>query len=60
MDAKKCAEMSTGVSAVKCTRPGGRAGIPTLDVLERYLATGVIDYSEIDERVAHYKKGILD
>ena len=60
MDAKKCAEMSTGVSAVKCTRPGGRAGIPTLDVLERYLETGVIDYSEINERVAHYKKGILE
>lgn len=55
---EKCARFSTGVSAIKCTRPGGRAGIPTLDVLEKFLDTGEIDYTEIDERVVHYKKGI--
>ena len=27
-------------------------------VLENFLETGEIDYSEIDERVAHYEKGI--
>ncbi len=58
-DAKKCAEFATGVSAIKCTRPGGRSGIPTLDVLERFLSTGEIDYTEIDQRVEHYKRGIL-
>ena len=57
--AKECAEKSTGVSAIKCTRPGGRAGIPTIDVLEKFLSTGEIDYSEIDTRVNHYKEGIL-
>ena len=55
---EECARYSTGVSAIKCTRPGGRSGIPTLNVLERFLKTGVIDYTEIDERVAHYEKGI--
>lgn len=55
---EKCAEYATGVSAIKCTRPGGRSGIPTLSVLEKFLKTGEIDYSEIDTRVEHYKKGI--
>lgn len=55
---EECARMATGVSAIKCTRPGGRSGIPTLDVLKKYLDTGVIDYTEIDGRVEHYKKGI--
>lgn len=57
-DARKCAELSSGVSAIKCTRPGGRSGIPTLEVLEKFINTGVIDYSEIDKRVEHYKQGI--
>ena len=53
-----CAKFATGVSAIKCTRAGGRAGIPTLSVLKKFLETGKIDYREIDERVEHYKKGI--
>ncbi len=57
-DVEECAKMASGVSAIKCTRPGGRSGIPTFDVLEKYLQTGKIDYTEIDERVAHYKNGI--
>lgn len=57
-DAEKCARFATGVSAVKCTRPGGRAGLPTLEILEKFLETGEIDYTEIDKRVSHYKKGI--
>ena len=57
-DVEECAKMATGVSAIKCTRPGGRSGIPTLEVLKKYLETGEIDYTEIDERVAHYKQSI--
>ncbi len=57
-DVKTCAEFATCVSAIKCTRPGGRAGIPTLPVLMSYMETGEIDYSEIDRRVAHYQSGM--
>ena len=53
---ENCAKMAAGVSAIKCTRPGGRSGIPTFGVLEKYLKTGEIDYAEIDERVAHYSR----
>ena len=58
-DVLECAKLSTGVSAIKCTKAGGRAGIPTLNVLTKFLETGKIDYSEIDTRVEHYKKGLL-
>lgn len=58
-DAVTCAKLSTGVSAIKCTRPGGRSAIPTISVLEKFLETGEIEYSEIDMRVEHYKKGIF-
>ena len=59
-DAKTCCRFCSGVSAIKCTRPGGRSGIPTLPVLEKFLATGEIDGAELDERVRHYKYGFLN
>ena len=59
-DAKTCCRFCSGVSAIKCTRPGGRSGIPTLPVLEKFLATGEIDGAELDERVRHYKYGLLN
>ncbi len=55
--ARECALLASGTSAIKCTRIGGRAGIPTQDVLDKFIATGEIDYSEIDGRVAYYRKG---
>lgn len=58
-DVEECARFATGVSAIKCTRPGGRSGIPTLDILKKFLKTGEIDYSEIDRRVEHYQSGIM-
>ena len=59
MSVVECAKLATSTSAIKCTRPGGRSGIPTWDVLKKFMETGEIDYTEIDERVAHYKQGIL-
>jgi len=58
-DVEKCARFASGVSAIKCTRPGGRSGIPDLPTLTRFLKDGVIDYTEIDERVLRYKRGFL-
>ena len=59
-DVPACARFSSGVSAIKCTRLGGRAGIPLKETVEKYLKTGEIDYAEIDERVAHYRKGMFN
>lgn len=58
-DVPSCARFSAAVSAIKCTRLGGRAGIPTADVVKRYLQSGEIDYAEIDGRVAHYFQGMF-
>ena len=57
-DAKRTADFSNAVSAIKCTRAGGRAGIPDFDTAIRFMETGQIDYAEIDERVIYYKRGL--
>lgn len=54
MNPKEAARFSNAVSAIKCTRIGGRAGIPDYETTIRFLETGEIDYSEIDERVRFY------
>ena len=51
---KEAARLATGVSCIKCTRIGGRAGIPDWDTVQKYLQTGEIDYTEIDQRVEFY------
>ena len=56
MDIKTAARFSSAVSAIKCTRVGGRAAIPDYKTVMHFLETGEIDYSEIDERVAMYAK----
>ena len=51
----ECARYASGTSAIKCTRIGGRGGVPTEEVLLKFLETGKIDYSEIDQRVEYYR-----
>ncbi len=58
MDIKSGARFASGTSAIKATRQGGRCGIPTRPVLEKFLETGEIDYSEIDKRVEYYRRGL--
>ena len=57
-DAKEAAVMASATSAIKCTRIGGRAGIPNRETLEKYLTTGEIDYEEIDRRVEYYRRAM--
>lgn len=54
----ECARYASATSAIKCTCPGGRAGIPTQAVLEQFLCTGVIDDTELRQRVKFYERGI--
>lgn len=57
MEPKEAARFSSAVSAIKCTRIGGRAGIPDYETTIRFMETGQIDYTEIDQRVRFYEKG---
>lgn len=54
----ECARYASATSAIKCTCPGGRAGIPTQEVLEQFVRTGVIDDTELRQRVTFYERGI--
>ena len=58
MAAKAAAELDTAVACIKCTRIGGRAGIPDRATAEKFMATGEIDYTEIDQRTEFYGKGL--
>lgn len=57
-NAEQTARFAGAVSAIKCTRIGGRAGIPTMDSALAFMETGEIDDAELDERVDYYSKGI--
>jgi sulfofructose kinase len=59
-EAERCCRFCSAVSAIKCTRMGGRSGIPTLPVISRFLQDGVIDGEELDRRVLHYKYGSMN
>jgi len=54
--ASKTARFANAVSAIKCTRIGGRAGIPTVSMVEKFMETGCTDFEELDERVKFYRK----
>ena len=56
MATRDCARFSCAVAAIKCTRPGGRAAIPSREVVDRFLLDGHIDYNEIDRRVKWYSQ----
>ena len=57
-DAKRTADFSNAVSSIKCTRAGGRAGIPDFKTVMRFMETGEIDYTELDQRAEYYKRGL--
>lgn len=53
-----CADFSNAVSSIKCTRPGGRSGIADMKTVQKFMKTGIIDYTDIDSRVALYERGM--
>ena len=57
-DARRCAEWGNAVSAIKITRLGGRAGIPDLQTVNKFLSSGVIDGDALDERACWYAKAL--
>jgi sugar/nucleoside kinase (ribokinase family) len=59
-DIEYTVRFASAVSAIKCTRQGGRAGIPRPETVNRFLADGFIDYTDIDQRLDFYRTGIWD
>ena len=54
-DVRKCARYAGAVSAIKCTRMGGRAGLPDLETTLHFVETGEIRGEELDRRVEEYR-----
>ena len=52
---RETARFANAVSAVKICYIGGRAGIPTFDVVDRFIKTGEINDEEIKSRVEYYR-----
>lgn len=55
-DAEQSAIWASATAAIKCMAMGGRAALPTADVVERFIKTGKIDNGYINERVKRYGK----
>ena len=51
----ECARYASAAAAIKCTYIGGRTGIPTSEIVERFLKDGVIETKELDERLEYYR-----
>jgi sugar/nucleoside kinase (ribokinase family) len=55
---EETARLASAVAAIKCTRIGGRAGLPTLPMVEQFFKDGKTDFKELDERVEFYTRGL--
>lgn len=58
LSAKETTQFASAVSAIKCTRIGGRAGIPDYETTISFMQTGRIDSVELDKRVKKYERRI--
>jgi len=54
-DVADCARFASTVSYINCMTLGGRTGIPTLEMVDRFLADRTVDLSVLDARKEHYK-----
>lgn len=58
MSPRECARRASGTSAIKCTFPSGRDGIPTEEILNHFLETGEILDETLCQRERFYESGI--
>lgn len=56
LSARESARLANAVAAIKCTRRGGRAGIPDWDTAQEFMRSGHIDYTRIDQKVKKYEQ----
>lgn len=60
MDARQAAQFASAVSAIKCTSPGGRSGIPTVAAVRHFLDTGEIDPQPAKIWLNYYENAIFE
>ena len=60
LDTENACQFAQAVSAIKCTKLGGRAAIPTQIQVKEFMETGKYDFPELDERAAYYREPPFD
>ncbi|MCL2707582.1 MAG: PfkB family carbohydrate kinase [Defluviitaleaceae bacterium] len=60
MGAAEACAFAQAVSAVKCTKLGGRAGIPDRAQVREFIETGFYGFPELEERAAYYREPPYD
>lgn len=55
-----CARFASAVSYLNCLTLGGRPGIPTLAMVDRFLADQTVEEGDLRERKRFYRNGIFD
>lgn len=56
---KDCARFASAVSYIDCLSLGGRAGAPTLRMVDRLLQEGTVSLDGLAERKAHYRDAAI-
>lgn len=54
-----CARFASAVSYLNCLTLGGRTGIPTLEMTERFLRDGTVLEGDIPARKQHYRQAVF-
>ena len=57
---RNAAEYAAATAAIKCTQPGGRAGLPDQQTLERFLRDGTLDWQRLNKQYEYYQRGMQD
>jgi len=55
---EECARFASAVAAIKCMFVGGRTGIPTRGIAERFMREGTIDIGAYKERLEYYQNNV--
>ena len=55
MSVRETAKFATAVSAIKIGYIGGRAGIPSFEIVDKFIKTGEIEDAELKQRVEYYR-----
>lgn len=58
-DLTDCARFASAVSYINCNTLGGRTGIPSLYMVDKFLSEGVIDKTEIEARRIFYRNAMF-
>ena len=55
---EECARFASAAAAIKCMFVGGRTGIPTREIAERFIREKTVDMNAYEERIRYYQNNV--